>query len=133
MVQEERALTPDARCWTGGSNTPATYFGRCNATWPCAELRVELGKVELTLKRPLTLYGRMVGADPLAASPKEVSLVAPVRLPLGSPGVAFRKLDGSEYYFLTFQVEAVLTWLEWAGFPVSRDRLTKTKAWSSKA
>lgn len=94
--------------WRGGANIPSMTFGRTNATWPFASLRLSHSGLVLTVGRkrfPLT------PADVVAAYPCSNS-------PLAN-GIGIETRDGQVLIFWTPEGYAVLPALQAAGFPVS--------------
>jgi hypothetical protein len=94
--------------WRGGANVPSMAFGRVNATWPLASLRLSHSGIVLTAVRKRF---HLTAADVVAAFPCSSS-------PL-SKGIGIETRDGRVLVFWTSEASAVLPALQAAGFPVS--------------
>ncbi|KAB2366726.1 hypothetical protein [Actinomadura montaniterrae] len=94
--------------WRGGANVPSMAFGRLNATWPFASLRLSHSGIVLTAVRHRF---HLTPADMVAAFPCSASLL--------SKGIGLETRDGRVLVFWTSEASAILPALQAAGFPVS--------------
>jgi hypothetical protein len=109
-----------ARHFRGGANVPGR-FGRVNATWPFATLKLEAGLICISVKP------RLFGPRSLELSKSTPHRLFPVRGPLmRTPGVGVT-VDGIDWYFWTRKVGDVLAALRQLGFEVETEtRKAKT-------
>lgn len=97
--------------WRGGANVPSMTFGRMNATWPLASLRLSHSGLVLTAARKRF---HLTPADVVAAYPCSNSPLA--------KGIGIETRDGQVLIFWTSEGYAVLPALQAAGFPISPEQ-----------
>ena len=98
--------------WTGGASVPH-WMGRLNASIGLAVL--DLDPQGLTFRVRL---GRMLGVEPLQATPSATVVCFPVGGSLGRHGVAIQLPGDRPWYFWTKATSEILSTLGWAGFSV---------------
>jgi hypothetical protein len=104
--------------WAGAGSIPAKGVGYWYATWPLVV--VELDRETVTVRLRPALFGRLVGAEVLTATPAEVAAY-PVGNSANWQGIEFRPVGWSSFYFFAGRRDQVLKALAQAGFTVSSE------------